>query len=103
MRLLSTRAVNAAKKSNRSPGLHQRLGRGEGPTAGEHPQSTKQHPFAGSEQVVAPGNGTAQRLLPRGKIPGTTGQQGQAPLEPLQQRLRRQHLDARGRQLDRER
>ena len=55
----------------------------------------------GSEQVVAPGNGIAQRLLPRGKIPGTTGQQRQAPLEAASSSaVRRQHLDARRRQLD---
>ena len=74
--------------------LHQDSAR-RGSSRRRTPQSTKQHLFAGREQVVAPGNGIAQRLLPRGQIAGTTGEQRQAPLEPLQQRRWRQHLDAR--------
>ena len=74
-RLLSTSAVNAVKKSNSSPGCI-RVSAAARSSRRRIPQSTKQHLFAGREQVVAPGNGIAQRLLPRGQIAGTTGQHG---------------------------
>ncbi len=42
--------------------------------------------LVGGEQIVAPGDGVAERLLALGEVPGAAGQQGQAVDEP------RQHL-----------
>ena len=67
------------------------LGRLQRPAAGEDRQPAKQRLLAGREQVVAPGDGVAQRLLARGQVAGAAGQQRQAPVQPRQQRRRRQH------------
>ena len=55
------------------------------------------------EQVVAPVDRVAERALPRRQIVGAAGEQVEPLLEPAEDRLRREQLDARGRELDRER
>jgi hypothetical protein len=55
------------------------------------------------EEVVAPGERVAQRLLPRGKVACAAGQKLQALAEPLQHRFGREQRDPRRRQLERER
>src|SRR5262249_42534139 len=55
------------------------------------------------EQVVAPVDRVAHRLLPQGQITRTTAEQWQSLLQALQQRRRGQDFDAGGRELDRER
>ena len=55
------------------------------------------------EQVVAPSDGVAQRLLAGREVAGTSSQGGEAAVQPVAQRLRRQQLDPRRGQLDGER
>ena len=52
------------------------------------------------EQVVAPGDRAAQRLLAFGQIARAAGEDLQAALQSSQHRRGRQRLDARRRQLD---
>ena len=54
----------------------------------------------GCEQVVGPGDGIAHGLQAGGNVARTAGEQLQAIREPRQQRLRRENLGARRRQLD---
>ena len=72
-------------------------------TAGEHGQACEEILLGRREQVVAPGDRGAQRPLPLGGRAGAAGEQWQSLLEPLEQHRRRERLDARGSQLDRER
>ena len=60
-------------------------------------------PVLRAEQVVAPVDRRAERLLARRLVARPAGEQLEAPLEPGEQRLRREQLRARGRELDRER
>ena len=69
----------------------------------EHCQAPKDPLLRWSEQVVAPPDRSFQRLLPLGQIGCSAGQQRQAMREPLVHRAHRQVIDARGRQLDRQR
>ena len=55
------------------------------------------------QQVVAPVDQRAQRLLARQRGAAAAGQQPEAVVQPRGDLLRRKHLDARGRQLDRQR
>ncbi len=55
------------------------------------------------EQVVAPGDRSAQRALPIGAIARPAGEEVEALLQARQHRLRGEELDPRGRELDRER
>ena len=55
------------------------------------------------EQVVAPVDRVAERALPRRQVVGAAGEQVEPLLEPAEDRLRREQLHARGRELDRER
>ena len=63
-------------------------------------QPTEQGLLARLEQVVAPGDGVAQRLLAGRQVARATGQQRQALLQPREHRLRRQDSHAGRRQLD---
>ncbi len=56
-----------------------------------------------AQQVMAPGDRRAQRPLPVRRVPAAADQQTQRILQPREDRLRRQHLDPRGRQFDRQR
>ena len=60
----------------------------EAGAADEDRQPAKSDRSGVVEQVVAPGDGAAQRLLPLREVPGAAGQQGEASLEPGQHRLR---------------
>src|SRR5207249_8368182 len=55
------------------------------------------------QEGVAPTDRRAERLLPFGRIARAAGQQREAVSEPLQQQRRVEHLDARRRELERER
>src|SRR5687767_14008886 len=62
-----------------------------------------EHPlFITGQQVMAPLERSAQALLSLGQITGAVGQQRQALLDALQQRLRRYQDDPRRRQLNRQ-
>ena len=71
--------------------------------ADEDGQAAKERLLGRVEQVVAPGDGVAHRPQPVRQVAGAAGQQRQGPLQPRQQRRRRQDGDAGGRQLDRQR
>ena len=55
------------------------------------------------EQVVAPGDRATQRLLPLRQVARAGRQQGEVVLEPGEDLVRRQELDPRGGELDRQR
>ena len=55
---------------------------------------------SGVEEIVAPGDGIAHRLLPGRQGPRPSRQQRQALLQALEQRLRWQHLDEGGGQFN---
>ena len=84
-----------------SAGNH--LGRIQRAAPGKHRQVRKQAFLIGIEQVVAPIDGTAQRLLAYGQIPRAASQQLQTGFQPRQHRLGGQDLDAGRGQLDGER
>ena len=69
----------------------------------EDRQAAEQAPLVLVQQVVAPGDGVAQRLLAGREIARAAGQQRQPALQPAQHRLGRQQPDAGRRQLDRQR
>ena len=81
----------------------ERLGRGQGASTGEDRQPAEQPLLRRRQQVVAPGDGVAHRLLPLGKVAIAAGQQGQPAIEPVEQRADRKHAQAGRRQLDRQR
>jgi hypothetical protein len=71
-------------------GVGHRLDGVEVRAPGEDRQPPKQRLLLGRQEIVAPGDGVAQRALsPRG-VPRATREQRQALLEPRQHRLRRQ-------------
>ena len=69
----------------------------------EDRETGEQPPAGFVEEVVAPGDRAAQRPLALGQVARGRGQQLQAMLQALQDRVRGEDLDACGRQLDRER
>ncbi len=79
------------------------LGGGERAAAGEDGEAREECLLVRAEQVVAPVDRRAERLLARGHVPWAAGEEVEALLEPGEQRLRREQLGARGRELDRER
>lgn len=83
-------------------GAH-RLDRREVAAPGKHRQAAEQRLLRRREQVVTPGEGRAQRALPRRQIERPTGQELQPSLQARQQRVRRRDPDAGGGQLQRER
>ena len=80
-----------------------RLGGLERAAADEDGEPREERLLVRPEQRVAPVDRRAQRLLARGQVARAAGEQVEALLEPGEQRLRREQLRARGRQLDRER
>ena len=72
----------------------------EGPAPAEHRQSPEENPFGLVEQVEAPVDRPAQGLLARGQIAGTPDEERQALLEADEDRVGREQLHPRGRQLD---
>ena len=79
------------------------LGRLERPAPGEDREPRQSLLLVLLEQVVAPGDRRPQRLLPFGCVPGPAGEEREPLLQPSEQGIGRQDLDARRRQLDRER
>jgi hypothetical protein len=71
--------------------------------APEHRGRREQAPCCLAQQVIAPGDRGAQGALPVRRVLARADQQAQRVLQPRQDRLRRQQLDPRGRQLDRQR
>ena len=67
---------------------------------GEHRRPVEEPPAAVIEQVVAPGDGAAQGLLPLGQVPSARGEDLELVLEPAEDRIRGEELDPRGRELD---
>jgi hypothetical protein len=56
-----------------------------------------------AQELIAPVDGRAQRLLARDGRPAATGEQAELVVEARRDALDRQHLDPRGGQLDRQR
>ena len=79
------------------------LGSLQRPPPDEDAQPPEEDLLGWSEQVVAPGDRVAQGLLSRRQVTRPPRQRRQAALQPRQQRRRRQELDARRGQLDRQR
>jgi hypothetical protein len=77
------------------------LGSFQRPPPDEHGKPTKQRLVSRSEQLVAPGQSVAQRLLAFRQVGGPNRQNWQAPFEPPQQHVGLQQPRARGGQLDR--
>ena len=80
-----------------------RLGCSKVDAALEDRDPVQQSPVALVEQVVAPGDRTAERLLPLGQVPRAGGEERELVLEPSAQGVRREQLDPRRGELDRER
>ena len=57
-------------------------------TTGNHRESPEKPLLVGIEEVVAPGDGIAEGLLPRGPIAFPTRQDSQALPQPCEERLR---------------
>jgi len=68
--------------------------------AHEHSQPREQGPLAGAQQVVAPGQGGAQRALALRQVARSVHQFGETALQARQQRLGREDPHARRRELD---
>ncbi len=79
------------------------LGGLEVAAAAEHREPVHEAPATLVEQVVAPGDRPAERLLPLGQVTRSSGQQGQVVLQPGEDLVGCQELDPRGGELDRER
>ena len=69
----------------------------------EDGEAREERLLVGAEQVVAPVDRRAERLLARGQVARAAGEEVEALLEPGEQRLRGEQLGARGGELDRER
>ncbi len=80
-----------------------RFGRGEVAATGEDRQPVEQSLAAIVEQVVAPGDRSAQRLLTLGQVACPGRQDVQLVIEPDEDRVGAEQLDPGGGQLDRER
>ena len=83
-------------------GVADALGGFDPEPAREHRQSSEDALLPLGEQVVAPRNGSPQCLLPRRQVARPTGEQLEPPVEPRQQLLRAEQLDARGSELERQ-
>jgi hypothetical protein len=80
--------------------LGDRLGGLEGEAALEDPQAPQQRPVGGAEQLVAPGDGVPQGLLPGGVVDRPSGEQGDGGAEPAGQLFHGEQAQAGGGQLD---
>ncbi len=80
-----------------------RLGRVQRATAGEHRKLPEKLLLMGREEIVAPLNRAAHRLMPGRMIARSAGEQIGIARELLQQSRRGERLAAGGRQLDRQR
>src|SRR6266702_112889 len=69
-------------------------------TTGKDREPPEKPLLLGIEEMVAPGNGIAEGLLPRGPIAFPTRQYSQPLAQTCEERLRWQQFDARCRQLD---
>ena len=79
------------------------LGRFQVAAADEHGEPREKAPLALVEQVVAPGDGAAQRLLALGQVARAGRQDAELVLESLEDRVGLKQLDAGRRELDRQR
>ena len=75
-------------------------GRLLGEAAREHAEPSEERLLVGAQEVVAPGERGAQRLLASGQVAPLAREQGQRLIEARQHRLRRQDARPRGGQLD---
>ena len=102
IRLWSSRAITPSTMSPpiSADGPQIASADGEVEAAGEHRQAVEQPPGVLVEEVVAPGDRAAQRLLARRQVARAGGQQVELVLQPAEDRLGRQELDPRGGQLD---
>ena len=97
------RRFEAARRlagDTRLPATTDRLGGFERAPAGEDRQPSEQHLLRLAEQVDAPGDGAAQRLVAQRLIARAAGQQRQAAVHAHEHGFGRQQSDASGRQLD---
>jgi len=78
-------------------------GRRQVEAAGEDAQAGEQRPLAPVQQTVAPGDRGSHGPEPLRQIARAAGQQGQAPVEPGQERPRRQQIEPGRGELDRQR
>jgi hypothetical protein len=83
-----------------SPTPHTALRRSQGAAAGEDGEASEQRLLTDVEEVVAPRDRVAQRLLPFWQVPRSCPEQPQPAIQPVEQRLRGEQFDPSGRQLD---
>ena len=96
-------AVERRRRPSSAAGPQHGLGRLEVAAADEHRQAVEEPALAVVEQVVAPGDRAAQRLLARRQVARPGGQDVELMLEPVEDRVGREELDACRGELDRER
>jgi hypothetical protein len=84
-------------------GSAHRVRRIEAESAGEDAQPREQAPVLFVQQIEAPVERCAQRLLALGTVARAAAQKFEPPAEPRKERLRRQELHPRRGELDRER
>ena len=98
-------ALQQIQHRERADGIGARddLGRVEREATGEHRKTREQASLGIGQQLVAPVDRRAERLLARDSGARTTGEEPEAVIEAVEDLLRAQHASARGRELDRER
>ena len=76
------------------------LGRIEAEPSFEHREAIEEQPVGHLEDLIAPGDRPAQRLLPRGQVTGPGCEQGELVFEPGEDRIGTEQLDPGGGKLD---
>src|SRR5688572_2629234 len=82
--------------SSATLGLHQAFGGIEGAAASENSKTAEKRLLLRAEEVVAPGNGSIESLLAGGEVSRPAAQELEAPLQALQDGLRREELGTSG-------
>ena len=104
-RLWSVRAMRPSRTSQpisaAGPQTASAVSRSQPPTNTASRESSRRSPSA--EEVVAPGDRPAQRLLPLGQVAGAGREDAELVLETLEDRLGLEQLDPRRGELDRQR
>ena len=103
-RLLATSDSRPSRLST-SPSSRSAHGVGgfQRPAADEDGEAAEEAALGLVQQVVAPGDRVAQRLLTGRQVACAAGQEGKSSLQPADDRLGREQADPGGRQLDRQR
>ncbi len=96
-------AVEGVEVARGGPGMGDHLLDEVRRRAGEHRQHLEQPLLPGVEELVAPFDRGPHRLLAERQVAGAAAEHRQPALEPPEERLRREQVEAGRRQLDRQR